>query len=67
MTLPTLQLTAKNLHGTVRYFPACPISEAITAVRGQGKKTLLLEHINTLSAAGFPIRITDWRGDVTEL
>jgi hypothetical protein len=67
MKLPTLILTAKNLHGTVRYFPSCPISEAIVAVRGQGKKTLLLENINALNAAGFPIRITDWRGDVTEL
>jgi alpha-beta hydrolase superfamily lysophospholipase len=65
--MPKLELTAKNLHGTIRYFPACPVSEAIVAVRGQGKKTLLLEHINALNAAGFPIAITDWRGEITEL
>lgn len=62
--LPPFELSAKNLYGTVRYFPMCDLSRAICTVRGKNNKTLLLEHINTLNAAGFSFRITDWNGKV---
>lgn len=62
-----LQLKAKNLYGTVRYFPSCDLSRAIASIRGRNNKTLLLEHINTLNAAGIKFTITDWNGQVTEL
>lgn len=62
-----LHLTIKNLYGTPRYFPACEQSKAIASIRGRNNKTLLLEHINALNAAGFKFVITDWNGKVTEL
>lgn len=62
-----LKINVKNLYGTPRYFPACELSRAIASIRGRNNKTLLLEHINTLNAAGFKFEITDWNGDVMEL
>jgi len=65
--LPPLKITAKNLYGTPRYFPACDLSRAIASIRGRNNKTLLLDHINTLNRAGFKFEITDWNGEVTDL
>lgn len=62
-----LHLKAKNLYGTVRYFPGCDLSRAIASIRGRNNKTLQLEHINVLNAAGIKFAITDWNGEVTEL
>lgn len=63
--LPTLELNVRNLYGTYRYFPACKVSTAICKVRG--RKTLLLEDINTLANVGFTFRIYDERGEITTL
>jgi len=54
--LPTLKLTAKNLYGTIRYFPDDPISIAIAQVKGG--KTLLVEDLAVLKNAGFEIEIS---------
>lgn len=62
-----LHIKVKSIYGTPRYFPDCDLSKAITSIRGRNNKTLLLEHINTLSAAGFKFEITDKDGVVTHL
>lgn len=62
-----LKLKVKNLYGTPRYFPDCDMSRAVASIRGRNNKTLLLEHINALNAAGFKFHITDWNGNVMEL
>ena len=65
MSYKPLELFARNLYGTTRYFPSCKVSEALCKVRG--RKTLLLEDINTLNAAGFRFNIYDEKGEKTEL
>lgn len=65
--MPKMKLVVKNLYGTPRYFPACPMSEALCKLRGRNNKTLLLNHINALNEAGFSFQITDWNGEVIEL
>lgn len=63
--LPTLNLHARNLYGTIRYFPNCDLSRAF--VRIGGKSTLTLVDINTLKRAGFSFRVHDEKGGICEV
>lgn len=63
--LPTLQLYARNLYGTIRYFPNCDLSRAFVKICG--KSTLTLVDINTLKKAGFSFRVHDEKGGVSEV
>jgi len=67
ISLPALTLDVKNIHGTLRYYPACPLSRALVTIKNGKKMTYSLDDINTLHAAGFPIHVYDHRGRKTEI